>query len=35
MPPFYDRLRAVMAEKDVTRYRLVKELPVYDGYFTN
>ncbi len=35
MPPFYDRLRAVMAEKGVTRYRLVKELPVYDGYFTN
>ncbi len=35
MPPFYDSLRAVMAEKGVTRYRLVKELPVYDGYFTN
>ena len=35
IPPFYDRLRAVMAEKGVTRYRLVKELPVYDGYFTN
>ena len=35
IPPFYDRLRAVMAEKGVTRYRLVKELPIYDGYFTN
>ena len=35
MPPFYDSLRAVMAEKGVSRYRLVKELPVYDGYFTN
>ena len=35
MPPFYDRLRAVMAEKGVTRYKLVKDLPIYDGYFTN
>ncbi len=35
IPPFYDRLRAVMAEKGVTRYRLVKDLPIYDGYFTN
>ena len=35
MPPFYDSLRAVMAEKGVTRYKLVKDLPIYDGYFTN
>ena len=35
MPPFYDSLRAVMKEKGVTRYRLVKDLPIYDGYFTN
>lgn len=35
MPPFYDSLRLVMAEKGITRYRLVKDLPVYDGYFTN
>ena len=34
-PPFYDSLRAVMKEKGVTRYRLVKDLPIYDGYFTN
>ena len=24
-----------MKEKGVTRYRLVKDLPIYDGYFTN
>ena len=35
MPLFYDSLRAVMKEKGVTRYRLVKDLPIYDGYFTN
>lgn len=35
MPPFYDSLRAVMAEKGITRYKLVKDLPIYDGYFTN
>ena len=28
MPPFYDSLRAVMKEKGVTRYRLVKDLPI-------
>ena len=35
MPPFYDSLRAVMAEKGVTRYKLIKDLPIYGGYFTN
>ncbi len=35
MPPFYDSLRTVMAEKGITRYKLVKDLPIYDGYFTN
>ena len=31
MPPFYDSLRAVMKEKGVTRYRLVKDLLINDG----
>lgn len=35
IPPFYDRLRFVMNEKSVSRYRLVKDLPIYDSYFTN
>ena len=35
MPPFYDRLRSVMSEKGVSRYRLVRDLPVYDSYFSN
>ena len=35
MPPFYDRLRSVMSEKGVSRYLLVRELPVYDSYFSN
>ena len=35
MPPFFDQLRAVMAEKGATRYALVKALPIYDSYFTN
>ena len=35
MPPFYDSLRAVMKEKEVPRDRLGKDVPIYDGYFTN
>lgn len=31
---FYTSLRKVMAEENVTRYRLIKETPIYDGYFT-
>lgn len=34
-PPFYERLRFVMKEKGVTRYMLVKNTPIFDGYFTN
>lgn len=33
-PPFYDRLRKVMAEKGITRYRIVQETRLYDNYFT-
>lgn len=35
LPPFFDRLRFVMKENNVTRYKLVKDLPIYDSYFTN
>ena len=35
IPPFYDRLRFVMNEKKISRYSLVKALPIYDSYFTN
>ena len=35
VPPFYENLTKVMKEKEVTRYGLVKSLPIYDSYFTN
>ena len=35
MPAFYERLRGIMREKGVSRYKLVKDLPIYDSYFTN
>lgn len=35
LPLFFDRLKEVMEEKSVSRYRLVKALPIYDSYFTN
>lgn len=35
LPPFFDRLRFVMEEKGVSRYKAVKDLPVYDSYFAN
>ncbi|NCA92960.1 helix-turn-helix domain-containing protein [bacterium] len=34
-PPFYNRLRTVMTEKHVTRYKLVKNTKIYDSYFSN
>jgi len=33
-PPFYGRLREIMKEKNITRYRLVKETKIYDNYLT-
>lgn len=32
---FYPRLRQIMKEKGITRYALVKDTKIYDGYFTN
>lgn len=32
--PFYDRLRKVMEEKGVTRYRMTKDSKIKDSYFT-
>lgn len=34
-PPFYERLRFIMEEKGISRYKLVKDLSIYDSYFTN
>lgn len=33
-PPFYERLREVMKERSITRYRLVKETDFSDNSFT-
>lgn len=33
-PPFYERVRQVMAEYGKTRYRIVKDTKIYDNYFT-
>ena len=35
LPPFYPRLRAVMAELGVTRFRIAKETQIKDAFFTN
>lgn len=35
LPPFFDRLKFVMNEKKISRYKVVSDLPVYDSYFTN
>lgn len=32
--PFYERLRAVMEEKHISRYRIVKDTRIGDDYFT-
>lgn len=32
--PFYDRLRMVMKENGITRYRLTKDSKIKDSYFT-
>ena len=32
-PPFYDRLRQIMKERGITRYRIVKERIASDGNF--
>ena len=34
LPPFYDNLRKIMAEKGITRYALVKDTEIKDVYFT-
>jgi transcriptional regulator with XRE-family HTH domain len=34
-PPFYERLRALMADKNITRYKIVRDNVILDGYFTN
>ncbi len=34
LPPFYENLRKVMAEKQVTRYRIVRDTDIRDLYFT-
>ena len=34
-PPFYESLRKVMAEQNVTRYRLTTESEIKDAYLTN
>lgn len=33
-PPFYTRLRQVMEEKGISRYKIAKETKIYDNYFT-
>jgi len=35
LPPFYERLRAVMAELGVSRYRIAKKTSIKDSYFTH
>lgn len=35
LPPFYPRLRALMQEAGVTRFRMTKETPIQDAFFTN
>lgn len=35
LPPFYPRLRAIMAEAGVTRFRIAKETQIKDAFFTN
>ena len=34
-PPFYTRLRQVMREKGVTRYKMTRESKIKDSYFTD
>lgn len=33
-PPFYDRLRTIMREKQISRYRIAKDTKIDDNYFT-
>ena len=35
LPPFYERLRAVMKEKGVTRYEFISKTRIKDAFFTN
>ena len=35
LPPFYPRLRAIMAEAGMTRFRIAKETQIKDAFFTN
>ena len=35
VPPFYPRLRDIMAELGVTRFRITTETPIKDAFFTN
>ncbi len=35
VPNFYGRLREIMGEKGVSRYKLVKDNKIYDSYFSN
>ncbi len=35
LPPFYPRLRAVMAEARTTRFRVAKDTQIKDAFFTN
>ena len=35
VPPFYPRLRMIMEEAGVTRFRLTTETPIKDAFFTN
>ncbi len=35
LPPFYPRLRAIMEEAGVTRFRIAKETQIKDAFFTN
>ncbi len=35
LPPFYPRLRQIMEEVGVTRFRITAETPIKDAFFTN
>ena len=34
LPPFYGRLRTIMAERGITRYQISRETTIKDVYFT-
>ena len=34
LPPFYEHLREVMKDKQITRYQIVHNTNIYDVYFT-